>query len=71
MLRKGIDFDLNNYVEAQMKRCQHCGHSKAAHTDGMRCALCGCVPSRQTFVQERFSFRSSLPSRVTDDTRKR
>ena len=54
-----------------MKRCQHCGHSKAAHVDGMRCALCGCVPSRQTFIQDSFSFRSSLPTRAKDNPRKR
>jgi hypothetical protein len=37
----------------------------------MRCALCGCVPSRQTFVQDAFAFRSTLPTRVTNNTRKR
>lgn len=54
-----------------MKRCPHCGHSKAAHIDGIRCALCGCLPQRQTFVQDSFAFRSALRTRVTNDTRKR
>ena len=54
-----------------MKRCEHCGHSRAAHIDGMRCALCGCAPERQTFVQEKLGFRTALPTRVTDNTRKR
>ena len=54
-----------------MKRCQHCGHSRAAHIDGMRCALCGCVPARQNFVQDSFSFKSALHTRVTANTRKR
>ena len=54
-----------------MKRCEDCGHSRAAHVDGMRCALCGCTPGRRAFVQESFSFRSSLPARVSSDTRKR
>lgn len=61
-----------------MKRCEHCGHSRAAHAGGMRCALCGCVPQRQTFVQDSFSFRSgvarpagSIPERVMNNTRKR
>lgn len=50
-----------------MKRCELCGHSRAAHVDGLRCALCGCVPQRQTFVQSGFTFRSSLPTKVTDN----
>jgi hypothetical protein len=61
-----------------MKRCQHCGHSNAAHVGGVRCALCGCVPQRQTFVQDAFAFRSglarpegSLPQPATDNGRKR
>ena len=61
-----------------MKRCQHCGHSRAAHVGGIRCALCGCVPQRQTFVQDSFAFRNglarqegSLPEPVMVNTRKR
>lgn len=57
-----------------MKRCEHCGHSRAAHVDGMRCALCGCLPQRQNFVQERFGFRETLPLRAVPSaggTRKR
>lgn len=61
-----------------MKRCEHCGHSRAAHVDGLRCALCGCVPQRQTFVQEALPFRSgvsrpagAIPEQVAFNTRKR
>lgn len=54
-----------------MKRCQLCGHSRAAHLDGTRCALCGCTPRRQTLVQDSFAFKNALPTRVTDNTRKR
>lgn len=61
-----------------MKRCQHCGHTREAHVGGTRCALCGCVPQRQTFVQDAFAFRSAvprppgaIPEPVTTDTRKR
>lgn len=58
-------------VDKTPKRCEHCGHSRAAHIDGMRCALCGCVPGRQTFVQQSLGFRTSLPGAVTPNTRKR
>jgi hypothetical protein len=54
-----------------MKRCEHCGHSRAAHVDGMRCALCGCLPQRQNFVQDSFSFKTVLPTRVASNSRKR
>jgi hypothetical protein len=61
-----------------MKRCQHCGHSRAAHVGGIRCALCGCVPQRQSYEQESFAFRSavprpagSIPEQVAINTRKR
>ena len=54
-----------------MKPCSHCGHSGAAHIDGMRCALCGCVPARQTFVQDKFAFRTSIPTRLMAATRKK
>ena len=53
------------------KRCDRCGHSMAAHLDGLRCALCGCVPGRDRWVQTPLAFRGSLPARVTSDTRKR
>jgi hypothetical protein len=58
-------------MEATMKNCPHCGHSRAAHLDGTRCALCGCRPGRDTFIQDSFSFREALPTRVTNITRKR
>lgn len=54
-----------------MARCKLCGHSRAAHIDGVRCALCGCLPDRREFVQETFSFRNAIPMRVTTNTRKR
>lgn len=58
-------------MEKTQKRCEHCGHSRAAHIDGMRCALCGCMPARQTFVQESFGFRDAVVRRVPANTRKR
>jgi len=58
-------------VEKNAKRCEYCTHSRAAHVDGVRCALCGCISERRTFVQESFTFRASLPARVTANTRKR
>lgn len=54
-----------------MKRCHLCGHSRQAHVDGRRCALCGCYTERRTFVQESLVFRNALQTRVTDNTRKR
>jgi len=58
-------------MEKTPKRCEYCGHSRAAHIDGMRCALCGCVPGRQTFVQESFGFPRESVTRVKVNTRKR
>jgi len=58
-------------VEKSSKRCEYCNHSRAAHVDGLRCALCGCMPARQSFVQDSFTFRTTLPARVTRNTRKR
>ena len=58
-------------MEDPMTRCKICGHSRAAHLDGVRCALCGCLPDRRTFVQESFTFRNALPTRMTTDGRKR
>lgn len=54
-----------------MNRCKVCGHSRAAHVDGVRCALCGCLPDRREFVQETFAFRNAIPTRATSTTRKR
>lgn len=54
-----------------MAHCRLCGHSRAAHVDGVRCALCGCLPQRREFVQETFAFRNVIPTRVTTNTRKR
>jgi len=54
-----------------MKTCPHCGHSRAAHVGGARCALCGCRPGREMSVQESFTFRNALPVRVSMNIRKR
>lgn len=54
-----------------MKRCPSCGHSPAAHLGGMRCALCGCTPRRQTLVQEKLAFRSALPARAVGSSGKK
>jgi ribosomal protein S27AE len=69
-VRPGMDFDLNNHMKPPRK-CEKCGHSSAAHIDQLRCALCGCTPQREEFVQESFGFRSALPGRVMVNTRKR
>jgi len=60
-----------NVMNGSTKKCEICSHSAAAHMDGVRCALCGCLSERRDFVQQSFSFRSTLPSRVTINTRKR
>jgi hypothetical protein len=52
-------------------KCDICSHTRAAHVDGIRCALCGCNSERRSFVQETFTFRSTVPSRVASNTRKR
>lgn len=58
-------------IKPSFKQCKHCGHSRAAHADGMRCALCGCAPQRQTFVQTSLGFKTALPMRAAAATRKR
>ena len=52
------------------RQCPHCGHSRAAHLDGVRCAPCGCRSEKQAAVQDSFTFRTSLPIRAPS-TRKR
>jgi len=59
------------YVTKQAQPCRKCGHSRAAHIDGIRCALCGCSPQRDEDIQENLPFRSLIPMRVTANTRKR
>lgn len=54
-----------------MSRCKLCGHSRAAHVDGVRCALCGCLPDRRDYVQETFTFRGAIPTREMASNRKR
>lgn len=45
------------------KRCLYCGHSRAAHTDGVHCALCRCRSERVETVQESFAFRGIITPR--------
>jgi hypothetical protein len=45
------------------KKCVYCGHSRAAHADGVKCALCRCRSEEVTMIQDSFAFRSSLPTR--------
>ena len=54
-----------------MKKCDICSHSRAAHLDGIRCALCDCVSQERTFTQQALVFRSALAVRTTATTRKR
>jgi len=65
----GIPFDLVGGMS--MKKCDVCDHSRAAHADGIRCALCGCIGQEQQMTQQPLAFRSSIPVRVTPSTRKR
>lgn len=51
------------------KRCDFCDHSRAAHIDGIRCALCTCISQRREFVQQSLTFRDALP--MTPIKRKR
>jgi len=43
------------------KKCDFCPHSRAAHADGIHCALCRCRSERPDFVQETLVFRGSIP----------
>lgn len=54
-----------------MKKCEVCSHSRAAHADGIRCALCGCTGEEREMTQQTLAFRNSIPVRVTTNTRKR
>src|ERR1051326_5684969 len=40
------------FHSAMAKTCRLCGHSRAAHTDGVKCALCACVSRPRELVQE-------------------
>lgn len=42
------------------KRCELCGHSRAAHADGVQCALCHCRSERPEVVQQAFTFRGVI-----------
>lgn len=65
----GTNIAINNYH--MRATCPYCGHSKAAHAGGTKCALCNCVSRPRELVQESLAFRSSIPLRVTANTRKR
>ena len=55
-----------------MKRCELCGHSRAAHADGVHCALCHCRSERTEVVQQSFAFRGVItPGRDKPYGRKR
>jgi hypothetical protein len=55
----------------ETRLCEVCGHSRAAHVDGMHCALCRCSSERPAAVQESLAFRNTLPVRTTGMNRKR
>jgi hypothetical protein len=58
-------------MKGTAKKCDICSHSRAAHVDGGRCALCGCTSERRDLVQQTLGFRSTLPARIINNTRKR
>jgi len=51
--------------------CEVCGHSRAAHVDGVHCALCRCGSERPAAVQQSLAFRGTLPVRTVGMGRKR
>jgi hypothetical protein len=53
------------------RKCEICGHSRAAHVDGVHCSLCRCNSKRMVAVQESLAFWSSLPVRTAGIGRKR
>jgi hypothetical protein len=53
------------------KKCPFCGHSRAAHTDGVHCALCRCRSEATELVQESFAFRRGVTSSGDRIPRKR
>ena len=60
-----------NCMNTKTKKCDVCGHTTAAHVDGIKCALCSCTSQRREFVQQNLSFRSTLQTGVIINTRKR
>jgi hypothetical protein len=55
----------------EKRLCDICGHSRAAHVDGVHCALCRCSSERPAMVQESLVFRTALPIRSARIGRKR
>jgi len=53
------------------RKCPNCPHSRAAHTDGVHCALCRCRSEEPAVVQESFAFRGAVTSPRVRNTRKR
>ncbi len=54
-----------------MKQCPYCNHTRAAHADGIRCALCPCRSRRSEAVQESFTFREAVTAQGDRPGRKR
>src|SRR5260370_38590013 len=52
---------LRRVVMSTTKKCDFCPHSRAAHTDGIHCALCRCRSERRELVQETLAFRGTIP----------
>jgi hypothetical protein len=55
----------------EKRLCDICGHSRAAHVDGVHCALCRCSSERTAAVQQSLVFRNALPIRTAGIGRKR
>ncbi|MEK6375017.1 MAG: hypothetical protein AABO58_20275 [Acidobacteriota bacterium] len=53
------------------RKCPYCDHSRAAHTDGVHCALCRCRSEEPALMQESFAFRGAVTARRERITRKR
>jgi hypothetical protein len=45
------------------RKCDYCGHSRAAHADGVACALCRCRSEQRELVQQTLAFRGTLAVR--------
>src|ERR1051326_1597972 len=59
------------FHSAMAKTCRLCGHSRAAHTDGVKCALCACVSRTRELVQESLPFKGQTRMSVPSTGRKR
>ena len=69
---KVLDHTLGMMTKTKaVKRCEFCGHSEAAHIDGVQCALCTCQSVERNFFQQSFAFRDNLVVRKPFIARKR